>query len=547
MICGCVSSIEDHGYLIDFCIAGKHGFLLKKHASEYIKQNCGGRGLVVGQVVNCLVTSGASARAMPVTISPLAVQEALLSSDCFLPISSLLPGFLISGTVSKSVESGIVVGFLGGFEGTVHVSHLSGEKYSTKFFQIGKKVKARILWADVLNKKVGLSLQRQTITDLQQPFSEIEIGDIFHSAKVISADSRHGIILDLGNGAFGYAPLRFLYDEKMDKVQKIHSIGSHHSCRVIQFNLIDGFAVVSLQESVLEKPFMKLSDIKPGLLIDGEVKSLTEKGVYIKLSDHFDGFCPNSELADNSFKKTRKKLTEGFMIKCRVILIDLEHNFILLTCKKSLIKSNHPPLVDLRDVQPGDVRDGRVVSILSSGLVMKFYNNVKGFVPISELTLSSAQAILDLSSTYKLGQVLKCRVLSVSPEEKNLKLSLRLDESFEPRLQVLRAGDIVDLEVKGVAPSGLTLCHPETQEMVYMPLEFLSDHSQFCPYLMNHHGSKLEEAVKKSSSYIIEGVLIVGGGVPSQPTIGSTKRLLIDAVRKGLYPSDVSELRVRII
>ncbi len=420
--------MEDHGYLIDFGIQGKSGFLLKKNASEYVRQSCSGRSLVEGQVINCLVTSGTSARAIPVTVSPQSIQKGIVSAASFLPLSSLLPGILVNATVRSSTEYGLVLSFLESFEGSVSISHLTQGKFDTKLFPIGKKVRARLIWVDVLNKKMGLSLQQHIVEGtIWQGFAEMEIGQASLTSKVVSVHPHRGIILELDNGMFGFSPLRLLYDEQTDKVQNVHSKGSVHQCRVVQFNLIDGFAVVSLKQSILEKQFMKLSDIKPGACIDGEVKVMTEKGVYIKLGDSFSGFCPNAELSDSGVLRIRNKLAAGSSIKCRVLTVDLQHHFILLTCRKSLVKSALLPLSSFECIQPGDVHDGTVVAVLATGLVIRFYNKVKGFAPKRELNLlSAAQASLDLARIFKTNQVVRCRVLNCSPESERLFLSLNL-------------------------------------------------------------------------------------------------------------------------
>ena len=342
-MCGCVKSIEDHGYLIDFGVSGKSGFLLKKNASEYGQQHSSKKSLVVGQVVNCLVLSGDSTRTVPVTISPETIQSSFMSNESLVPLSSLLPGFLVNAVVKESIESGLLLSFMEGFEGTVSANHLPNGKFDTQLYPIGKKVKARLLWIDVLNKRMGLSLKKHIVCGTGYQFMGMEIGDVFHSCKVLNVNPHVGIILDVGNGIFGFSPLRLLYDEKTEKVERVHSVGSVHSSRIIQFNLIDGYLVLSLQQSVIEKRFMRLSDIKPGTIIDGEVKVLTDKGVFIKLGDSFDGFCSNAELTDRSVKVMRKKIAVGSPIKCRVLLVDLEHRFVLLTCKKSRLKPD-PPL-----------------------------------------------------------------------------------------------------------------------------------------------------------------------------------------------------------
>lgn len=411
---------------MDFGITGETGFILKKNTDE---KKGAASSLLIGQVVNCVVLSGASARAIPLSITSQAIRSSTVSADSFLPLSSLLPGLLVNATVKASTKTGLLLKFLGDFEGSVSLAHLPVGKFDIDLFPIGKKLKARLLWIDLLNKKMGFSLQTHIVSGMGYQFNDIEVGDTFHTSKVVSVDPHSGVVLELGNGTYGYSPIRFLYNEKETRVQKVHSTGSIHSCRAVQFNLIDGYVIVALKQSVLDKKFMKFSDVKPGSILEGVVKTMTERGVYIRLDDSFDGFCPNSELSDSGGSKIRKKFTENAIVKCRVLITDHQHRFILLTCRKSLIRSDLPPLTSYSDTQPGNIHDGVIVAVIASGLVVKFYNGVKGFVPKGEVKVTSQQALDDLNASYRKGQVVKCRVLTCIPESEKLILSLKLEES----------------------------------------------------------------------------------------------------------------------
>ena len=502
--------------------------------------------------MSCCTLSGIDARSIPISINPTIVYSSLLSSDSFLPLSSLLPGLLVNATVKQATPTALVFNYLGGFEGAVHFRHLSNKEFSTDKFPVNKKLKARILWVDVFNKKSGLTLQREMVTGAGHQFKGMEIGDVFHDVGIVHVDSRNGVILELGNGAFGYAPMKFIYDEKTEKVQKRHSVGSRHSCRIVQFNLIDGLVIVSLQDSVLEKPFMKLSDVKPGAVVEGEIAKLTEKGIFIRLSDHFDGFCPDAQLADAKVKRARTKLTEGDKVKCRVMIVNLSDRFILLTCKKSLVSSELPPLTDKTSAKPGDIHDGEIIVIQDHGILVRFCNNVVGFVPKMELSSSSTQIILDPQSSFKTGQTVRCIVLKNDVENNKLTLSLRLDR---PALTTptsdsslvennVRAGEMIDLEITCVANNGISLRHPTTGELVFLPHDLLSDYPIHCSELLSFYGRMLAEGTENGQTYILKDVLILSTRLASHPAIGTLKKVLIQAVKDNSYPNSFSELKV---
>ncbi len=96
-----MTSVEDHGYIIDFGVEGKSGFLLKKNAAEFCKVQRRGKSLCVGQVVQCVVLAGQDTRAVPVSINPSQVGVAMMSADHTVGVGSLLPGLLVKAAVSE--------------------------------------------------------------------------------------------------------------------------------------------------------------------------------------------------------------------------------------------------------------------------------------------------------------------------------------------------------------------------------------------------------------------------------------------------------------
>ena len=549
-------SVEDHGYIMDYGVAGRSGFLLHKNATEFVTSCNGKRPLHVGQVVLCCVLPGAQARAGPVSVNPSTIFNCLISSDRITPLSSLLPGMLVNAVVKQVATRGITLGFLGGFEGSTSWRHLASKQHSVEHYSVGKKCKARILWVDNASKKIGLTLQQEIVSGTGFTFDKLQIGDIFYDAEVLTVDQSVALLLALGDNAYGYAPIQLVYNSREETFRKQHNQGSRHPCRIVNFNLLDGVAIVSLQQSVLEKPFMKYADIPIGQVVEGEIDRVLDQGVLVSLTDSIRGFCPAVHMSDRTLRHSRKKLKEGIRVQCRVLRVDIENKGLLVTLKKSLIKSELPPLVAYSEAVPEAIHEGTVVSVQPYGLIVRFYGEVKGLVQKTEL--SSTQIIPDPSEVFRKGQVVRCRILSCQPSSKRLSLSLRCDvpppsstapsESLSTHpATVLTPGQVYsDLVVTAVASSGLTLQHPSSQELAILPTDMLSDYPAFCPILLSYHSQNLEKASRDSQAYIIQQVVIVSSRSASQSAVASTKRLLVQAAQSQSSPSSYADLKVGV-
>ena len=89
-------------------------------------------------------------------------------------------------------SNGLVVGFLGGFDGVVSVHHLQTPSlHSTEGYHPKKKFRARVLWVDMAVKTIGLSLQKQVVSGRPYHFDDMEIGHIvegtYISTRILSS------------------------------------------------------------------------------------------------------------------------------------------------------------------------------------------------------------------------------------------------------------------------------------------------------------------------------------------------------------------------
>ena len=151
-------------------------------------------------------------------------------------------------------------------------------------------------------------------------------------------DPSHFLVADLGSDHVGFSPLSLVYDERKDSIGKPLSKGTRHTCRVVQFNLLDGFVIVSFKPSIIERPFMKFSDLRVGGVVKGTVERHGDFGMIVSVTEMIRGLVPSIHLADVPLKNPRKRLKEQTEVKCRVLTVEPEPRRLLLTSKKSLVK-----------------------------------------------------------------------------------------------------------------------------------------------------------------------------------------------------------------
>ncbi|KAL9983734.1 hypothetical protein ACROYT_G005955 [Oculina patagonica] len=476
---GYVTSVEDHGYLISFGIDNTSAFLPKSKLNREFEE---------GYPLCLLVKSVAEEqRIITVSADEDLIQDALIKEDMKLKFSALLPGMLVKASVTQVTNNGLILNFLGGFEGSADILHLPNcgvdaqgleETYPKK-----AKVKCRLLYMNVNTKTVGLSLQENVVLNKAASFGHWSVGDVIDDAAVVRVDQGLGLVLRLSDGILGFTHISRVSDEHVEKLGKKYKVGSTHRCRILGFNSLDGLVNLTMEKSVIEQPFLRYHDIKPGTLIKGKIITLEKFGMLISVSDHIRGLCTTLHLADINLQHPEKKLKEGKVVKCRVLSVEPGRRRLLLTHKKTLVESALPHITEFSDAKPGVSSHGFITAIKEFGCLVTFYNNVKGLVPRSELGIPADS---DPRTAFYIGQVMVCHVLSCQPDQAKCRLSFKTSSRPGPSLEDDKVvGALLEADVVSSTAEGLdVLLHPSGAP-AFLPVSHLSDHLSNCEALLS--------------------------------------------------------------
>ncbi|XP_028390902.1 protein RRP5 homolog isoform X2 [Dendronephthya gigantea] len=530
---GYIKSKEDHGYSVSLGVKGVTGFLSKKNAAGMH---------FVGQILNCLVTSTSSDKRMA-QLQVSKKQPTLTTQKEKIAFSGLLPGMLVKATVKQANDHGVVLSFFGAFDGSVDLLHLAKHGSNgniEKMYPSKTKVMCRIMYICPATKTVGLSNLEHLVNGEPFIFSSFVVGDIVEDTNVLRLDKSRGLLLQLNEHISGYAHISRISDEKVTKIDARFKAGTNHSCRILGFNSMIGLALVTLEKSVLEQPFIRYQDIKPGIVVTGKIQSLLKSGMLVGLSDHIRGYCQYLHYADVTLKHPEKKLHEGKKVKCRVLEVDAERKRLRLTHKKTLVNSEFPIITNLSDVVLGMKTHGFITSIRDYGCIVHFYNNIHGLVPKAELGLKSSE---DPGDAFYVGQVVTCVVMSCSPAKQKLSLSFNTSAVPSLNLKSLAPGTLVDVDVVGKTDSGLDVQIKPSNVPAFLPLPHLSDNLNNCSSLLEIFSPEHGENPELKS---IKDVLYYGKGKDKSIMV-TRKQSLIKRAVEGSFLKQFNELKVGMI
>ncbi|KAF3930737.1 hypothetical protein ABW19_dt0209937 [Dactylella cylindrospora] len=455
-----VKSIEDNGYVMDLGLDFASGFMAKSECAEPPST------MKVGRTFFCFITGLTSGGKVVQLASDFqsvlkgkvgkgyAVNDAP-TIDCFLP------GTLVSkALVTDVLDNGVVCKIMGSIDVTIDLFHSScytSEALQNKY-RPGRSIKVRLLATipGSENKKFAGSTLEHVLEMIPQTYargklslSKLPIGATKSDAAVRHIIPGVGLILNIGlPGTFAFVHISRISDRKIDTIlpNGPYQVGSQHTIRILDYNCMDGLLIASMEQKVISQRYLKLEDVKPGDVVKGKITRFTAGGMMVEIEEGIEAYVPEMHMSDVVLQHPEKKFREGASVKGRILRVDKDLRRIKMTLKKAIVNSEGPVFADYIDVEEDEETPGTIVKLMPTGAILEFYGDVKGFLPVSEM---SEAFIKDPMEHFKVGQTLNVHVLSSDPMHKKVRLSCRSTEGDSSRekseaLKNIKLGGLVE-------------------------------------------------------------------------------------------------------
>ena len=492
-----VVSVEDHGCVMDLGISKVRAFLPKGEIDPAV----GEERLQPGAVFLCSVTNKPSQG----KVVQLSLLQKRLGNIKAIPseattINTYLPGTTTEVLVTNTDRRGLAGKIMGHLDATADIIHSgvgpAGVNLDTTY-KIGSKVKARIIcnFPTAKEPKVGVSLLPH-ITSLGRkhpdkgkklPTDALPISSLVEQCTVRHVENEIGLFVDVGiSGLRGFVHISRVKDGKVDALYESsgpYKVGSVHKGRVIGYNEVDGVFQISFEKTVLEQQYIRLEDVPVGAVVTGEVEKVVIKeegvdGLILKISEGITGYVTERHLSDVRLQHPEKKFREGMKVKARVLSTNPSKKRMRLTMKKTLVNSDAPVVKDYSEVSVGMQIPGIIIKMQSNGAFIQFYGNLRGFLPVSEM---SEAYIRDPTEHFRLGQVVSVHVLEVDPEARRLVVSCKDPSAFglekQEALKKLQIGDFVNAKVTQKTEDQVYVELAESGLKAILPVGHLTDKS----------------------------------------------------------------------
>lgn len=334
----------------------------------------------------------------------------------------------VDGIVKNITDYGVFVD-LGGIDGLLHITDMSWGRvgHPSEMFQIGDKIKVKILSFDRDSERVSLGL-KQLVDDPWTKAEEKYPVETKVRGKVVSLTD-YGAFVEIEEGVEGLIHVSEMsWTKKIRHPSKILSVGDEVEAVVLSINPEN--KRISLGMKQLESnPWDVIAQKYPvGTTIAGKIKNITDFGIFIGIDEGIDGLV---HISDISWTKRVKHPSEIFRknqeVQAIVLNIDKDNERFSLGIKQ--LESD--PWESIPQRYPmGSVVSGPITNVTDFGLFVELEEGIEGLVHVSEI---SKDKIKSPVGQFKPGDKISAKVINISPKDRKIGLSVKKLEEHDER------------------------------------------------------------------------------------------------------------------
>ena len=364
------------------------------------------------EIVSHKVTGDANAQSMTDLLDSGAEIRVLKAAD------------MVEGTIISVTKNEVYIDLAGYGVGVVRGRELYDDQATLNSLKPGDKITASVVETENREGNVELSLrvagQERVWSKLREYMESKEIV----STKILAAN-KGGLMIELNN-VTGFLPVSQLSLEHYPRVEdgdknKILSIlnsyvGTNFNVQVITADMNEEKLIVSEKAVHEEEMHSKMSELKIGDVVTGQITGVVDFGVFVKFGE-LEGLVHISELAWQRIENPKDLFKVGDTVKAKIIAI--EKGRVSLSIKQL---QNDPWVEAVKKYQIGQVVKGTVSKIMPFGVFVELDKDIQGLAHLVEL---SHEPVKQAEDVVKPGQEYEFKVISIEPADHRLGLSIK--------------------------------------------------------------------------------------------------------------------------
>ena len=362
-----------------------------------------------------------------VVVSRRAVLEVSQGADREAMMQNLQEGAIVKGVVKNITDYGAFVD-LGGIDGLLHITDLAWRrvKHPSEVLTVGDEVEAKILKFDQEKNRVSLGI-KQMGDDPWHGLARRYPQSTRMFGKVTNLTD-YGAFVEIEQGIEGLVHVSEMdWTNKNVHPSKVVQLGDEVEVMILEID--EQRRRISLgMKQCKTNPWEDFElNHKKGDKVKGQIKSITDFGVFIGLDGGIDGLVHLSDLSWSApGEEAVRNFKKGDDLEAVVLAIDVERERISLGIKQM---DGDPFNGFVVGHDKGAIVSGVVKSLDAKGAVINLDGDVEAYLKASEV---SADRVEDIRNHLKEGDTVKAVIINVDRKNRSINLSIKaMDKADE--------------------------------------------------------------------------------------------------------------------
>ena len=366
-----------------------------------------------------------------VVVSRRAVVEEEYSAEREQLLEKLEEGLELNGVVKNLTDYGAFLD-LGGIDGLLHITDMAWRrvKHPSEVVEIGQEIMVKVLKFDRERQRVSLGLKQMG----EDPWVNIsrrypESTRVFGKVTNI-AD--YGCFVEIEEGVEGLVHVSEMdWTNKNVHPSKIVSVGDEVEVMVLDIDEERRRISLGIKQCQ-SNPWDEFSAIhKKGDHVAGQIKSITDFGIFIGLDGGIDGLVHLSDISwDESGEDALRSFKKGDEVETVVLSVDPERERISLGIKQ-LDKDPFSSFVAVHE--KGSIVNGTITEVDAKGANIDLGDGVEGYLRASEIARDRVE---DARAVLKVGEELEAKFLGVDRKNRSISLSIKAKDMADEQAAI---------------------------------------------------------------------------------------------------------------
>ena len=361
-----------------------------------------------------------------VVVSRRAVVEQEYSAERSQLLDNLKEGDVVKGAVKNLTDYGAFVD-LGGIDGLLHITDMAWKrvKHPSEIVKVGDEIDVRILKFDRERQRVSLGIKQlgadpwQNIARRYPPNTRL-FGKVTNIAD-------YGCFVEIEEGVEGLVHVSEMdWTNKNVNPAKVVHVGEEVEVMVLDIDEERRRISLGLKQCK-PNPWREFAEsFNRGDRVSGQIKSITDFGIFIGLSGGIDGLVHLSDISwDRPGEEAVRDYQKGQTVEAMVLSIDPERERISLGIKQL---AKDPISAYLADHPKGSIVKGTVKDVDARGAIIDLGDGIEGSLRASEL---ARERVEDARTVLKVGEEVEARFVGVDRKSRAIVLSVKAIEAEE--------------------------------------------------------------------------------------------------------------------